>query len=580
MTAKTFIPGKDAALEDSIVRLRASIEALGFHIEEARWLNPAPYIWSVHIHDRDCAQVFSNGKGASPEAALASAYGELIERLSTRYLWADFYLAPVMADMGHVHQADEQWLPAADSLPDHVLDERTRALYDTEGKLTLAMLEDINGGNTGKGACFLPYTRLSDGKTVLFPVNLIANQFVSNGMSAGNTRDEALVQGLSEIFERAVKQRILRDAITLPEVPEALLAERFPHIRKGMKALTASGYPVRALDASLGGRYPVMCVLLQNPQDGGVYASFGAHPRLEVALERALTELLQGRALDELEGFPAPTADMAMVEDPHNMELHFIDSSGYVSWALLGDVPDVPFFDWNDNRDNKALSQSLIELLADEGHEVYLAEYTSLGAYACRILVPGFSDIYLPDELYWNNNNQVLPFRRTLMALPLASNESLEAVLEGLEQNAVNDQLRVLEWMGIVGDKGTPWAMLRVGELKLWLMLALGLLDDASEQLPMILASGDLNNERRRLLCAVRDVLDLTLCDAPLDDYHRALEAYHGSDRLAQAITLINGETRFPALDVLDPDTPTAAHGRLLDAYRKVLKGQAIDHKV
>ena len=574
MTAKTFITGKDAALEDSIQRLRSSIEALGFHIEEARWLNPAPYIWSVHIRDRDCPQVFSNGKGASREAALASAYGEMIERLSTRYLWADFNLAPAMAQFGFVHQQDEVWLAADDHLPEHVLDERTRALYDPEGKLTLSMLKDVNSGDTGKGACLLPYNRLSDGSTVLFPVNLIANQFVSNGMSAGNTREEALVQGLSEIFERAIKQRILREAITLPEVPDALLAERFPHIREGLHALIASGYPVRALDASLGGRYPVMCVVLQNPHDGGVYASFGAHPSFEVALERALTELLQGRALDELEGFPAPTANMDLVEDPHNMELHFIDSSGYVSWALLGNEPDFAFADWNDNRHNAALSDALIALLAEEGHDVYLAEYTALGAYACRILVPGFSDIYLPDELYWNNNNQALPFYKTLMQLPSASDDELEALLEGLEQNAVNDQLRVLEWIGIVGDKGTPWASLRISELKLWLMLALGLLEEASDQVAMVLGSGDVSSARRQLLCAVRDVLELTLCEAELDHYQRALIGYHGKAQLQRAIALVEGEQRFPDLTAMSASAPTAAHQRLLEAYIKVLKGQ------
>lgn len=574
MTAKTFIPGKDAALEDSIKHLRSSIEALGFHIEEARWLNPAPYIWSVHIRDRDCPQVFSNGKGASREAALASAYGEMIERLSTRYLWADFHLAPAMDTFGYVHQHDEQWFPVDETLPKALLDARTRALYDPEGKLTLSMLEDMNGGDTGRGVCVLPYTRLSDGQQVLFPVNLIANQFVSNGMSAGNTRDEALVQGLSEIFERAIKQQILCDAITLPEVPDSLLAERFPHIRKGLQALNASGYPVRALDASLGGRYPVMCVVLQNPKDGGVYASFGAHPRFEVALERALTELLQGRALDELDGFPAPTVDRALVEDPHNMELHFIDSSGYVSWALLGDEPDYAFADWDDGRDNGALSSDLVSLLAEEGYDVYLAEYTALGAYACRILVPGFSDIYLPDELYWNNNNQALPYRRIIMNLTLATEDELKTVLEGLEQNAVNDQLRVLEWIGIVGDKGTPWAALRIGELKLWLMLALGLQAEASEQVIMVLSSGDIQAEHRQLLRAIHDVLELVLCDADLSHYRRALLAYYGEALLNDACKLVEKEQCFPGLTVLDPAAPTFAHQRLLEAYFKVLSGQ------
>ena len=92
MTEQTFILGKDAALEDSISKFSTKIDRTGFNIEEASWLNPVPNVWSVHIRDKDCPQCFSNGKGASKKAALASALGEYFERLSTNYFFADFYL--------------------------------------------------------------------------------------------------------------------------------------------------------------------------------------------------------------------------------------------------------------------------------------------------------------------------------------------------------------------------------------------------------------------------------------------------------------------------------------------------------
>lgn len=87
---QTFIPGKDAALEDSIARFQQKLLDLGFHIEEASWLNPVPNVWSVHIRDKECALCFTNGKGATKKAALASALGEYFERLSTNYFFADF----------------------------------------------------------------------------------------------------------------------------------------------------------------------------------------------------------------------------------------------------------------------------------------------------------------------------------------------------------------------------------------------------------------------------------------------------------------------------------------------------------
>ena len=54
---QTFIPGKDAALEDSIARFQQKLSDLGFQIEEASWLNPVPNVWSVHIRDKECAPV-------------------------------------------------------------------------------------------------------------------------------------------------------------------------------------------------------------------------------------------------------------------------------------------------------------------------------------------------------------------------------------------------------------------------------------------------------------------------------------------------------------------------------------------
>ncbi len=111
-------------------------------------------------------------------------------------------------------------------------------------------------------------------------------------MSAGNNLQEAQVQCLSEIFERAVKRQIIEQEIVLPDVPQTVL-EKYPSILAGIKGLEEQGFPIVVKDASLGGQFPVMCVTLMNPKTGGVFASFGAHPSLEVALERSLTELLQ-----------------------------------------------------------------------------------------------------------------------------------------------------------------------------------------------------------------------------------------------------------------------------------------------
>jgi len=74
---QTFIPGKDAALEDSIARFQQKLQDLGFNIEEASWLNPVPHVWSVHIRDRDCPLCFTNGKGASKKSRSGFSAGRI-----------------------------------------------------------------------------------------------------------------------------------------------------------------------------------------------------------------------------------------------------------------------------------------------------------------------------------------------------------------------------------------------------------------------------------------------------------------------------------------------------------------------
>jgi ribosomal protein S12 methylthiotransferase accessory factor len=61
MNTENFILGKDASLESTINTLQGKLQALGFHIEEKSWLNPVDGIWSVHIRDRDCPLLFTNG---------------------------------------------------------------------------------------------------------------------------------------------------------------------------------------------------------------------------------------------------------------------------------------------------------------------------------------------------------------------------------------------------------------------------------------------------------------------------------------------------------------------------------------
>lgn len=569
MTEQTFIPGKDAALETSIATLQAKLAAAGFNIEEASWLNPIANVWSVHVRDRDCPMLFTNGKGGSQKAALASALGEYFERLSTNYFWADFYLGKNISNANFVHYPQEKWfaLPEDGSLPEDLLDEDTLSYYDPENSLEAEKLVDINSGNSERGICALPYTRQRDGETVWFPVNVIGNLYVSNGMSAGNTATEARTQALSEIFERHVKFRIIAEAICLPDVPEEVIA-RYPHIQAGINDLRAAGFGILVKDASLGGQYPVMCVTLLNPDDQGCYASFGAHPRFEVALERSLTELLQGRALDRLSGFSEPSFEMEEVSSPQNLETHFIDSSGPIHWDFLWSEPDYDFVDWNFSGTTEQECQYLMDRIHDEDFDIYIMDYDHLGVYACRIIVPDMSDIYPVEDLEWDNNSTGNALREAILHLPELDEEECADLFDTIDEMGLDDHQPVAALLGLAPDAGSLWADLRIGELKTLLALVMDDEDAILEGCQWIRHFEQINDDRRRVYRCIEALVEM---GEDADGYAENMSLLFGATAYQQAQALLSGELRFwgiasPTLELHGFNT----HQRLLEAYRKV----------
>ena len=100
--------GKDSTLKDTILRFENFFKMINLKIEVVSWLNPVSYVHSVHIRARDVPYLFTNGKGNSKEASLASAYGEFIERLLTLYFFADFDFESlvVIVSLDHLNQAE------------------------------------------------------------------------------------------------------------------------------------------------------------------------------------------------------------------------------------------------------------------------------------------------------------------------------------------------------------------------------------------------------------------------------------------------------------------------------------------
>ena len=578
----TYILGKDLPLEQTIANMSGILAGLGMKIEIASWRNIVPNVWSLHIRDAQSPMCFTNGKGSSKESALASALGEFIERLNCNFFYNDQFWGQDIANAEFVHYPDEKWFKAGrkGALPKQILDDYCLEIYNPDGELLGTHLYDTNSGNIERGICSLPFVRQSDGETVYFPSNLIENLYLSNGMSAGNTLAEAQVQCLSEIFERAVKREILEGELALPDVPQSVL-DQYPSIVAGIQGLEEQGFPVMVKDASLGGQFPVMCVTLMNPRTGGVFASFGAHPSFEVALERSLTELLQGRSFEGLNDLPQPTFSSEAVTEPNNFVEHFIDSSGVVSWRFFSAKSDYEFVQWdftnqgkNTNNDEAA---ALFGILEEMGKEVYMAVYQHLGATACRILVPDYSEVYLVEDLVWDNTNKALLFREHILNIHRLDDEQLEALVERLEECESDDYTEISTLIGIEFDDNTVWGQLTILELKLLIYIALQQFEEAKDLVEQYLQFNTNTVERGLFYQCMNVVLEVELDDElDLNDYEMNFRRMFGNERMDAVLGSMDGTVKFYGLTETSMQLEgIEPHLRLIESYKKLHAARA-----
>ncbi|MDF7806581.1 30S ribosomal protein S12 methylthiotransferase accessory factor YcaO [Pontiellaceae bacterium B12219] len=578
MTTKTHIPGKDSALEDTIANARKLLREQGFPIELVSSKHPVQNCWSVHLRSTECPQIYTNGKGRSELASEASAVLEFFERLSTNLFFYDYYLGSNIAKKDFVFFPNEKWFPieAPSTVPTHhpdgtqLLTAALHSFYNSDRELIPAQLLDNNTDHPDRGIAALPFEQISSKKIVYFPVSILTNLYVSNGMAAGNTRTECRAQAMAEILERYVKNNVIAMGLCLPTVPPEILA-RYPRIQNDIEELRANGFPILVKDASMGGQFPVICVLLINPENGGCYASFGASCRFEVALERTVTELLQGRGLDQLDVFKRPSHDLDTVADELNLESHFIDSDGLLSWKMFGDQSDFEFNDWNFEGSTAEEYDHLKTIITQSGHEAYCAEYRHCGIYTCRIIIPGMSDIYLPDDLIWSNKNTGASLRPQLLTLKHMSIDELKKFADNLAELGLNDLQPVSDAIGVLFEEGSVWHTLRIGELKGMLALATGNLEEAEIWCSWCLNFDCLPPAREKLYRVIHTLLNLELSGAAPARYGTALGLFFDELLLSDARAIVAGTTTFHGLTFSDCwENISPAHQTFIDIYQRL----------
>jgi len=504
---------KNSPLEESIQKMEAVLADVGCNVNYSQEKHPLSHCYSVNLSSVEAPRhIYSNGKGIVSDASKASALGEYIERLQTNNFFSDFYLPQ------RTYYPDE----VVFAFGEEYLNKELMAIYNPNNELSDADFVDYNSDYEDK-IVTLPFIQQSSGERVTLPLNILNNLYVSNGLATGNTPLEAQVQALSEIFERYAKLEILKNGYALPKYPTEVL-EKFTRVNEDVAALRALGYIVEVLDASLGGQFPVTAISLINPLNSTLFVSFGAHPILEVSLERTMSELMQGRGLENLDAFEVPTFDMSLVSDSFNLESHFIDSNGKIGFGFLSSKKSFEYAPWSyEGEGSEDEFEFLESIVKSMNKEIYLREYNYLGFYSCQMIIPTVSEVYPIEDMSFNNKNNGKWIRDMILHFDEFDGEAILDEVESLEES-----LNVEKYIGVIFK--TNFTM---QEFKAQIHLLLGNTDEALSLLEF--GSSKMGH-------IIAELIRMGESECVWDEYEEALFNIYGQERVERALRILEGE--------------------------------------
>lgn len=142
---------------------------------------------------------------------------------------------------------------------------------------------------------YFPYTTLNVNTTFFRPGYRYFPP-TTNGLASGNTEEEAICHALFEVLEREF------EAEKMPIIHEQqvdLTTIKYPHLLELLDKIQKSKLSIDVWDLSTSMKIPTYLVVLNDPNDlrsVGMILGTGSHFSSVVALSRAITEAVQGRA--------------------------------------------------------------------------------------------------------------------------------------------------------------------------------------------------------------------------------------------------------------------------------------------
>jgi len=360
---------------ETIMNLRKILHDFGVFAYESQWweIENKNLVSLLILLDTN-HKVHTSGKGVNRQYALASGLAEMLERMQN--LQFTKVVSSCTENITYNHY---------DSKIISYNQINTLKYFLPKHKQYLHLLA------REKEVTVVPFYNVFKDTVEYFPFMFLWSCTGSNGMCAGNTPQEALIQGICEIFERHVLYKIYFENLVLPTIPVNTLKDTCHW--QYISMLEENGFSVEIKDCSLNGKLPVMGILVS--KDNKACFCAGAAPDFNVALERCFIETMQGRDIDSLyETMPEIKKMSSKKELVNQYMLSLRSHSGVLPGNIFkneGQVDENNLF-WTSNQTSKDTLNRLINIIQGMGYDLFIRDVSFLGFPTYHVYVPGMSD--------------------------------------------------------------------------------------------------------------------------------------------------------------------------------------------
>lgn len=385
---------KDESPVKTVDRIQAILQQQNISVTEHWYDSGVTDCNSVRV-TVDGTSFGANGKGITKELARASAYAELMERMQSGYLSLRFYRDNTLKYNDSVRVDKEEFLLRCSKWLNAISSGVSAALQRdcTESIVAQKCLEAENADDDK--ITLLPFYDATDQAMTLFPQKIIPSLYTTNGLAAGNTFEEACVQGFSELVERKNLLRFLFGSITPPDIPDTYL-QGFSKAYQIIQHIRANGLELQIKDCSLEEGFPLIAAVAIDKKTHSYHVHMGAHPVFEIALERCLTEMFQGRTIKSVTEKNELSIGSYKNITPGELFTTLSKCSGKYSISFFSGEPSYPFKPFEDRSmlSNKELLAQILRGLKERGHHLLVRSTSHLGFTSVRLIVPGFSELF------------------------------------------------------------------------------------------------------------------------------------------------------------------------------------------